>query len=273
MTYGNSISLVRNTRGIYCLDTTMGCSSGMANTDGGCYGDCYAAKSAKLYGYDFTKTVLREFKGQKHKRDIQLAVSRIKMPFVRIGCSGDPSENWEHTINVLKVIAGCNKEIVIITRHWELLTDEQLQYLSTINVCVNTSVSALDKPNEIERSLDQYNRLKPFCKSILRVISCDFNKEHPVGFSKSIIQDALFKNDHVIDTVFRPSKLNRFVTDGIVNVKTEVFNGHKALASKYNRKTYMGKCNKCLEMCGAAMVKDHNYPKPFVKQSQIWEQY
>jgi hypothetical protein len=251
----------------------MGCKSGMAATEGGCYGDCYAAKSAKLYGYDFTETTLRGFKSEKHKRDIKLAVSRIKLPFVRMGCSGDPSENWEHTIGILKVIENCNKEIVMITRHWNALTDDQLKYLSTINVCVNTSVSALDSEDQLVHSLEQYNRLKSYCKSVLRIVSCDFNKSNAEGLRRWDIQEKLFQADYVIDTVFRPSKDNRFLLDGVVNAKIEVFNGHKCLASKYNRKTYMGKCGSCKEMCGASMVKEHKYPKPFIKQSTLWERF
>ena len=46
--YLNKISLNKNSRGIYSLDTSVGCASGMANEQGGCYNDCYAAKSAKL---------------------------------------------------------------------------------------------------------------------------------------------------------------------------------------------------------------------------------
>lgn len=43
--YSNKISLTKNSRGIYSLDTSIGCASGMANEQGGCYNDCYAAKS------------------------------------------------------------------------------------------------------------------------------------------------------------------------------------------------------------------------------------
>jgi len=183
------------------------------------------------------------------------------MPFIRIGASGDPSENWEHTINVLKVISKCNIEIVIITRHWTLLADEQLQYLSTKNICINTSVSALDKPEMLERSLEQYNRIKSYCKSVLRIVSCDFNLKNETGKQLAIIQDVLFKNESTLDTVFRPSKKNKFITQGIINVKNEVFNGKKTLASKFNRKTYMGKCGSCKEMCGVN-IKNEKYLYP-----------
>lgn len=271
--YSNKISLVKNGRGVYCLDPIMGCASGMAENEGGCYNDCYAAKTAKRYGHDFSKSVLRLFESNKHKRQIISAISKISMPFVRMGCSGDPSENWEHTLSICKAIAGCNKEIIIITRHWNLLSDEQLQYLSGLNICINTSISALDDYVSFDRSLNQYNRIKPYCKSVLRIVSCDFNLSNHTGQQMAIIQDNLFKNDSTLDTVFRPSANNKFIIDGIINVRKEVFNGKQQLASKHNRKTYMGKCGNCLEMCGVNIPGSQSYPnrRGIIKQLNLFQ--
>jgi len=44
--YSDKIALIKNDRGVYSLDTSIGCSSGMAENKRGCYGECYAAKSA-----------------------------------------------------------------------------------------------------------------------------------------------------------------------------------------------------------------------------------
>lgn len=259
--YSNKITLNKNSRGVYCLDTTIGCASGMQNHKGGCYGDCYAAKAAKIHGYDFSKTVLKHFQDRFHERRIVNQICRIKLDFVRIGASGDPSENWEHTINVIKVIQRANKEIVIITRHWTVLTDEQLRYLSTINVCFNTSVSALDKPELIKHSVEQYNRIKPYCRSFLRIISCDFNLQNETGFRLAEVQRQLFRNDDTIDTVLRVQKNNPYVTSGIVKIKEAVFLGKKSYVSKMNPKTYFGKCSTCKEMCGVSVVNEmYKYP-------------
>lgn len=259
MIYSNKISLIRNGRGVYCLDTVMGCESGMKEP-GGCYNDCYAARAAKRYGFDFTKSVLRDFKSEKHRREIVHQINRIKLPFVRIGCSGDPSENWQHTFKILKGIKNCNKEIVIITRHWSLLTNEQLKFLSGLNICINTSISALDKSEILFRSLNQYDKIKPFCKSVLRIISCDFNLQNETGHKLYKIQEQLFKNESIIDTVFRPTKNNKFILDGVINVKKGNFLGTKTLISKYNKKTYVGKCDNCKEMCGVNLLASNSYP-------------
>ena len=66
------------------------------------------------------------------------------MPFIRICCSGDPSEDWEHTINIIKQIRdnsqltlfdiSSTKQIVIITRHWKQLTDFQLNEIKKYNI-------------------------------------------------------------------------------------------------------------------------------------------
>lgn len=270
--YSTKISLIQNGRGVYCIDTTMGCASGINENVKGCYNDCYAARIAKRYGHDFSKTVLRDFENQNHKRQVLKEIDNVKMPFIRIGASGDPSENWEHTIKIIKILSRCNIEIVIITRHWELLTDAQLSFLSTRNICINTSISALDNPCTLQRCLEQYQRVKPYCKSVLRVISCDFNLDNPIGQWMAKIQSNLFKNDLTIDTVFRPSKKNKLILDGIINIKEEIFNGKKQLASKFNRKTYMGKCNSCKEMCGVNIKNDiyeYDNKRPLVKQLSL----
>lgn len=258
--YKSIISLSKNERGIWDLDTIKGCKSGLLENPKGCYNDCYAYKTAKRYGIDFSKSIERYFENETHKNLIVKQIEKIDMPFIRIGCSGDPSENWEHTINIIKQIKensqlslfdiSSKKQIVIITRHWKTLTDKQLNELKKYNICINTSVSALDSERLINKSLNEYNRLKLYCKSVLRIVSCDFNEQNKTGKIMAEIQRKLFKNENTIDTVFRPSSKNEFVLNGIINVKKMGFMKSKALVSKYNKKTFLGKCNNCLEMCG-----------------------
>lgn len=259
-TYKNIISLSKNERGIWDLDTIKGCESGLKENNNGCYNDCYAYKTAKRYGIDFSKSIERKFENKTHRNLIVKQIEKIDMQFIRIGCSGDPSENWEHTINIIKQIKensqlslfdiSSKKQIVIITRHWKTLTDYQLNELKKYNICINTSVSALDNERLINKSLNEYNRLKPYCKSVLRIVSCDFNEQNETGKIMAEIQRKLFENENTIDTVFRPSSKNEFVLNGIINVKKMAFMNTKTLVSKYNKKTFLGKCKNCLEMCG-----------------------
>jgi hypothetical protein len=259
-TYKNIISLSKNERGIWDLDTIKGCKSGLLNNQNGCYGDCYALKTAKRYGIDFSVSVERNFIDEAHKNSIVKSIEKIDMPFIRIGCTGDPSENWHHTIDIISKLRTTNqlslfdisskKQIVIITRHWNKLSDEQLNYIKKYNICINTSISALDNDSLIESCLHEYNRIKPYCKSVLRVVSCDFNEDTEQGKIMAEKQRKLFINHNIIDTVFRPSYSNDLVKNKIINVKKMKFMKSKLLVSKFNKKTYLGKCNKCLEMCG-----------------------
>lgn len=259
--YSSKVALTRNSRGVYCLDPSMGCSSGMSNESGGCYNDCYAVKASKQYGFNFSKTVLRNFTDETHRRFIVNQIDRIKLDFVRMGCSGDPSEDWEHTIKILKAIDKCNKEIVIITKHWTNLTQNQMEYLATINVCVNTSVSALDKEHILSNSLEQYNKLKCYCKSILRIVSADFNLQNETGYKLAQKQKELFENDDTLDTVLRVSKNNRWVKSEIVRIAPITFMGKKQLGSKHKKSIYLGKCDSCFQMCGQAMKPNNQiYP-------------
>jgi len=260
--YSTKISLTKNARGIYSLDPTLGCNSGTSEGKAkGCYNDCYAAKISKMYGYDFNKTVLRSFTNETHKHKIRKQITKIPLPFVRMGTMGDPSENWEHTLNICRIISDTHqlnlfpqskKEIVIITKHWKSLTESQLLELSKYGICINTSISALDE-YLVDTALCEYERIKPYCKSILRIVSCDFNLANKTGHRLHKIQERLFKSGAILDTVFRVSRKNKLVLDGVINIKESKFLGKKCYISKYNKKTYFGKCSTCLEMCGVKL--------------------
>ena len=79
-----------------------------------------------------------------------------------MGNSGDPSENWEHTIKILEKLKPINKQIVIITRHWKKLNLKQLKRISKLNVCINTSISPIDT-DHIYSNIEQYELLKDYC--------------------------------------------------------------------------------------------------------------
>lgn len=269
--YSSKIALVKNSRGVYSLDTSIGCSSGMANEKGGCYHDCYAAKSSKLYGYDFSKTVLRHFEDEQHRKRIVRQINNIPLPFVRIGTSGDPSEDWEHTISIIKAIATCNKEIVLITKHWNNLADWHLEFFNTLNVCVNTSVSALDKHGLLMNGIDQYQRLKPHCKSVLRVVTCAFNLESEAGRRHNKLQESLLAYDSVLETVLRVGRNNPLVKSGLITVQPIEFLGKKQLGSRRKPSTYLGACSTCHEMCGVDMVASpEGNRKPITKQTTMF---
>jgi len=171
---------------------------------------------------------------------------------VRIGEMGDPSMDWEHTLGVRHDIAVAGKPIVIVTKHWKPIPENLLGYLGELHTCVNTSVSALDNDEELEYRLQQFERIKPYCNSVLRVVSCDFNRDNADGFYRAIIQEELFKvgGSKCIDNIFRASANNHFVVKGIINTKRIGFMRSMILASVNNNSTYFGMCGDCPDMCG-----------------------
>lgn len=248
--YNSIITLNKNSRGVYDLDTSKGCCSGLKQNKNGCYGECYAVKYSKVYGYNFNVSVNRNFKDTKHIEQILNQIENIDMPFIRIGVSGDPSENWNNLLSTLKLLAFSKKTFVIITKHWQNLTDLQLKHISRLNVCINTSVSALDNSLLLNNKLNQYNRLKNYCKSVLRVVSCDFNTNNLTGLFLNDLQEKLFNNELVIDNVLRISKNNPYLTYGIIKANEYDFLKTKVLMSKKNKQTFTGYCKNCPDMCG-----------------------
>lgn len=250
--YSGTISLSMNSRDLWSIDTVIGCASGMKQGKYGCYDDCYSARASIRYGYDFSNVVLRFFRDEKHKEKVISKINKIEQGFIRIGNSGDPSENWPHAFEIIKQLEGITKPIVIITKHWKPIPDEYLLLMRKYNIIVNTSVSALDEPNITKLALKQYERLKPFCKSVLRIVTCDFNTYNPVGFEMALRQDKLLLIDeNYIDTVFRPSSTNKYVLGNVINVKKKKFLKSKVIVSKLNKSSFLGSCVNCNEKCGA----------------------
>lgn len=270
-TYKEEITLNTNSRGCDIIDTVKGCPAGSLYDGKGCYGDCYAKNIADRYGFDFLKVKLRRFtsndeqlmlfafKDQDHIGQIVRAIKASPMPFVRIGEMGDPSVAWEHTIGVCRELAVAGKPIVIITKHWKAIPEILLKELKGLKICVNTSISALDEEGEIEYRLGEFERLKPFCNSVLRIVSCEFNTEHTEGLDRHLVQKEIFKagGDAVIDTVFRPSHTNPWVTKNIIKVRRVKFLRAEVLASVRNPDTYFGMCQTCPDMCGVTLKKEH----------------
>ena len=240
--YLNKIELTQNFRGVWDLDPFKGCVYSKLNNNNGCYGICYATKIAKSKGYDFSDVVKRYFISEKHFLDI---IDKLKkIPFVRMGVMCDPSFDWEHTLNIIDKIRPYQKNIVIVTKNWKLLKEEQLIRLK--GLIINTSISALDNKEQISIRLEQYNKLKKYCKSILRVNTCDFN-----NIELRNIQNKLLDNDNVIDNILRFPKNHKLVLDGTINLKKIKFLKTNVYASMHKDNIFFGFCYNCPDLCGA----------------------
>jgi hypothetical protein len=268
MIYKEAITLIKNGRGCWILDTIKGCHFGMTNYQNGCYGECYANKIQSRYGFDFSKTVNREFKktnpcqmtldfnDEIHAIEIIKRIKKHDVPFVRIGETGDPSHDWEHTIKTCEIISKAKKPIVIVTKHWKTIPECLLPRIKKMNLCINNSISALDTEKERTHRLEQFNRLKPFCKSVLRIMSCHFNTINKTGKELKAVQDNLFNESPIIDTIFRCSAKSFWVVNGIIKIQKVNFLNSNVTASIFNKNTYFGCCDNCPEQCGLSLNRN-----------------
>lgn len=249
--YSNTITLTKNIRGVYSLDTILGCSNVTNKNKNGCYDDCYAARYARKYGYDFSKPKLRFFKDEKHAASIVRKINKLDVDFIRVGTSGDPSINWAHTIGILEQLEGIKKTIVIITKHWNELKPDELRRLSYLNVCVNTSISVLDG-DFLEYRIGQYLKLEKWCtNSVLRIVTFNFNTENRKGFYYNSLQNDLLSEYKVLETAFRCSPKNKYVESGIIKRDNSIkFLGKKCGFSKRSDSIHIGLCIDCLDKCG-----------------------
>lgn len=266
-TFKDKITLNKNGRGCYVLDTVKGCKVCGTTKPYGCYGNCYAFRIASRYKLEFTKTVDRNFEkdneqlylfdvsDQHHIGQIIHQIKNMDMPFYRIGEMGDPSYNWEHTIDICEKLYTNTKKTVIATKHWETIPDALLERISKLGLTINTSISALDTKQELRHRLFQYERLKKYCNSVLRVVTCDFNTTTIEGIEKDKLQIDLLSNERVIDTVFRTNKDNMYITTGLIHAEYVQFLGTKCLVSRKYKNTFIGYCKDCKEMCGINFIE------------------
>jgi hypothetical protein len=249
--YKSILTASENRKGVLDVDTVKGCSSGLcAYPDGGCYGECYAAKTAKLYGIDFTKSISRK-PSRRHFVDTFYTVKNHSASWYRIGTAGDPCHDWGNTLTVCEMLKDTGKTPVIITKHWTTISDSQLERFLSINAVFNTSVSGMDTEDELKHRISQIKRIKQAGgKSICRIVSCQYGESHWARECKQK-QDYLFNLHPVIDNPLRCGKNNVHVLDGdiIITKKRQSIGGGKWV-SVNSEDVYLGVCANCPDQCG-----------------------
>jgi hypothetical protein len=253
-TYGRGLTAIVNAKGVLDVDTVKGCAFGMAAYPGrGCYGDCYAARIARYRGFDFETSVLRKFSDREHVATIRNIIADHSDMWYRIGVHGDPSYDWHHTVGVCKYLWPTGKVPVIVTKHWTVLSDSQMGFLAKLGAIVHTSISGMDTDAEIEHRLIQAARASDAgCKSIRRVVTCDFgNSAWAVDCATK--QRALLSTGMVIDNPFRPSKSNpRYIAGDVRAITRDDSIGGRHV-SLHSDNAYLGHCSTCLDQCGMNM--------------------
>lgn len=251
--FRDRITINKNKRGCYILDPVKGCPFN-------CYGECYSRKIATRYGFDFSVITSRNFNGNPGQvtlfnnhsnyqtNNIYRFIRRNSVPFIRMGETGDPSLDWNHTLQICSILNNVGVPIVVVTKHIKEIPKLLLPQLE--GLYINTSISALDSDNEINYRMYQYNRLKKYCNSLLRVVSCDFNKNLEKGYNMAKKQRFLLGQTKVIDTIFRPSRGNALVIKDIIKTEKAKFLSSSVLVSRHRKDIYFGNCTECSDQCG-----------------------
>lgn len=253
-TYRLYLTAVENSKGVLDVDTVKGCALGMdAYPLGGCYGECYAYKTASRYGLDFTVSVPRKIY-RSNRENVYMAVACHKSSWYRIGVAGDPCHDWNNTIKVIEFLRRTGKTAVIVTKHWIALSDDQLIFLSGLPVVVNTSISALDTDVELNHRIEQIGRLNyAGIKNVARVVTCKFGD---TGWARERdkIQGYLLSFKGAIDTPLRLSKSNKYVARGDIKLTGLAGRGGRFI-SLHRDDIHTGICGECPDKCGTDHAK------------------
>lgn len=274
--YHEAITASANLKGCMDVDTVKGCTPGMSALEGGCYGECYAAKIAVRYGIEFGQSVVRGFVDRWQHRDILVRqIRQHPLSWYRIGVMGDPSYDWSHTLNVIRQLRPAAKTAVIVTKHWKPLTDDHLSQLLDLDVVFNTSNSALDTEAQSRYRVQQYERLKHYgIRSYNRVVTCQFG-DTEWGRAAKAQQDYLLSLPPVIDNPLRVSPDNPHVLNGdILTTRRPDAVGGGTLVSLHDPSVFLGHCGNCPDQCGvqeAPMAYAPVVDQAYLFQAIDWE--
>ena len=250
------LTAIENRKGVLDVDTVKGCTLGMQSyPDGGCYGECYALKTARCYGIDFSISITRRL-AEATRADVFFTVKSHPSAWYRIGTAGDPCHDWGNTIDVCEYLRPSGKIPVIITKHWILFTEDQIRRLKVLGAVINTSTSGMDTDAEINHRVSQIERLDGAgIKSVCRVVTCDYGDTQWAMRCKEK-QDYLLSLSSVIDNPLRASKSNPHVLKGDIKLSRQDESiGGGRYVSLHNPNIYLGHCGGCPDQCGADHAK------------------
>lgn len=252
-TYAGVLSVTLNRKGVLDIDTVKGCEKGMAAHPGGCYGRCYAAKTASFYGYDFSKSVSRRVQA-KDVAKIEKAVRNYPAEWFRIGTMGDPCHDWDLTVQVAEWLSRI-KIPVIITKHWIPMSKEHWNAFKSMGAVINTSISPLDTDVEIGYRLEMYREMAADgIKSVLRIVSAKFGMT-PWGCERNEVQQYLFGQRDTIDNPLRIPMTDERVKRGDIIVERHKDLGGGSTVSIAWPTAYLGRCPECPDQCGVNFFK------------------
>lgn len=267
--YRDELTADVNEKGVLDIDVVKGCTMGMAARKAhGCYDACYAATIAKFRGIDFSKSVTRKVHSRAQALKIEREVKAAPDGFFRVGTMGDPCHAWQETVETIEWLAPFAVP-VIVTKHWLRATDDQFKRLVACGAILNTSVSALDKRNELKHREREMNRYAEFGgHSVARVVSAEFDTSIAEGARMNAIQERLFELPFVIDNPLRIARTHPLVVAGVIKLTVQKDLNSSRTISIAKADTYVGHCDDCPDKCGLSTTPD-NHPVPASSQYQI----
>lgn len=269
--YSSLLTADVNDKGVLDVDVVKGCTMGMAARPAhGCYDACYAATIAKFRGIDFAQAVVRTVQTRAQALQIERRVKNAPEGFFRVGTMGDPCHAWKETVETIEWLAPFAVP-VIVTKHWIRASDDQFLRLIACGAILNTSVSALDKKNELkhrEREMNRYAGLGGH--SVARIVSCEFNADHHDGDRMAAIQSRLFALPHVIDNPLRVARNHPLVVSGLIKLTVQKDLDSSRTISISNPDAYIGHCSGCPDKCGLSSTPA-NHPVPIQPQSLLFK--
>jgi hypothetical protein len=251
-----------NYKGVMDVDTVKGCTFGMAEYRGGCYGECYACRTASRYKIDFSIGVSRKITN-KNASAVFNTVKANVASWYRIGTAGDPSQDWENTVEVCEFLQDTHKVPVIITKHWKTATDKQLDRLAKVDCVINTSTSGMDTDYEIKHRVGQIERIARFgIESVCRVVTCEYG-DSDWAMDCTEKEDYLLTLAPVIDNPLRATKKNNHVMNGDILLTKcgDSIGGGSKYVSLHDKSVFLGKCCDCPDQCGAKDAKEREVEK------------
>jgi hypothetical protein len=257
--YRSNLTASINRKGVLDIDAYKGCDMGVAKYgENGCYGLCYAAKVAKLNGFNFANGSRRSLQRNSHqgsmfcklgKRAIYNMVKAHYLDWFRIGTMGDPSHSWDDTADICEWL-GHLKTPVIVTKHWIKCEEIVLKRILKSGAVLNTSISALDGDREILNRIEEHNRFsKAGIRSVFRIVSCKFGDTEN-GSILAERQKRLFSMGKSIDNPLRIGASDQRVLCGDIVVSRVTDMNTKTWISVNNKSAYIGICKNCPDQCG-----------------------
>jgi len=200
------------------IDTTRGCQ--------GCElkeAPCYAAKMARLHNINFFYPVKQRLK----RNLLQKQLEKYSGSWIRVGCTSDPSLDWDQSSEVCEMIRDAGKIPVIITKLFNPPTGNDVDRLEKAQTIVHVSTSAISKLQNQRRRKIIEEKLRGKVRVVNRIVTMAYKNKKLQDRQEELIQKA--GKDPICETplrIFRTSPLWKLVNPSRYHRHSSPISGH-----------------------------------------------